>query len=252
MKGFADLYLTPDLADEKKVEKMIRKATDLGYTLVGIPLPRNSHLRTHVTLLKRTCRDYGIDLATRIDLIPDSPKELLRLLKDCRRKFELVSVKCRSKSVARQAAKDHRVDLLSYSIRARERFFDNAEARLAQEGGAALEITTTSLLRTSGVSRVFLLSRLRSESAIAMKTGIPIVLSSNATETYEMRAPHDAASLATLLSVGRTDALCMLSTTPFNIVEQNRQKLDGGYITRGVRLVEKRRHAKGEKTLFNR
>lgn len=250
MKRFADLYLSPDLADEKKVEKMIKTAASLGYTLVGVSIPRNLHLRAHVALLKRICRNYGVDLATRIDLVPDSPKELLRLLRRYRRKFELVSVNCRSKSVARQAAKDHRVDLLSFGIRARERFFDNAEARLANEGVAALEITTASLLRTSGVSRAFLLSRLRKESAIAMRTGVPIVISSNATDTYEMRAPHDIASLATLLSMERPYALCTLSTTPFNIVDGNRQKLDDSYIARGVRLVEKGKHAKGEKTIF--
>jgi len=251
MKRFADLYLTPDLTDEKKVEKMIRTAASLGYTLVGVSLPRNISVRAHVAHLERMCRNHGVDLATRIDLMPDSLKELLRLLRRYRRKFELVSVNCRSKSVARQAAKDHRVDLLSFGIRARERFFDNAEARLANEGVAALEITTASLLRTSGVSRAFLLSRLRKESEIAMRTGVPIVISSNAADPYEMRAPHDVASLATLLSMERTAALCTLSTTPFNIVDRNRLKLDESYIARGVRLVEKGKHAKGEKTIFS-
>ncbi len=239
MKRFADLHLQPNLDKREQIEKLIRKASELDYSLVGVSLPSNVKQGT-IHFFRKTCRNHGVDLATRIDLMPRSSSGLLRSLRQFRRKFELVSVSCFSKSVARQAAKDHRVDLLIFpSSNLRERFFDYAEARLASQGIAALEIDMALLLRSTGFSRGRLLSCLRREVAIAQKFGVPVVISSNAINSFQLRGPHDFASLAMLFGMGDVFALKAVSATPFAIVERNREKLGSGYVARGVRVVRR-------------
>ncbi len=236
---YADLHLKPNLAKGEQVEDMIRKASELGFSLVGVSLPSKIE-QNILRFLRKTCRDWGIDFATRIDLRPESANMLIKQLRNVRRKFEVVAVECCSKNVARQAAKDRRVDLLVFtSANPGKRFFDTAEARLAVQGCSSLEIDFGLFLRHVGFSRMLLFSVLTRETMIAKKFGIPIVISSGADESLELRAPYELISVAGLLEMNSTTALNAISEVPFEIVTRNRRKLSSEYIAEGVYLVRR-------------
>ena len=46
MRRFADLHLRVPSKDLPQAEMMIKKASELGYSLVGIPIPAHCHART--------------------------------------------------------------------------------------------------------------------------------------------------------------------------------------------------------------
>jgi len=237
MRKFVDLHLRPSINNFGQVEKMVKQFSDLGYRSVGIPLPHNIK-REKIRQLKNICENVGVDLVTRIDFVPKTSNELLRNLRRFRRKFEIISVTCNSKSVARQAAKDRRVDLLAFSTGFPcKRFFDNAEAELASKAEGALEIDMASLLFLSGFPRIRLLSSLRKEVAIAERFKVPIVISSGATDVSLLRGPYDYAALATLFDLAMSFALRGLSENPLGIVERNRKKLSSGYVAPGLFVV---------------
>ncbi|UCE29676.1 MAG: hypothetical protein JSV85_02870 [Candidatus Bathyarchaeota archaeon] len=241
MRKFSDLHLRPSLADPNHTKKMISKSSKLGYRLIGIPVqPRFK--RDTIQELRRICSDVKIDLATRLDLTPDTPHELLLHLRRFRRRFELVSVRCESKSVARQAAKDRRVDILSFSAtNLRKRFFDRAEAELASKALSTIEVDMATLLLLKRPSKIRLLSRLRREMAIAKKLDVPVILSSGAKDLHAMRSPKDYAALAALFDIPQESALCALSENPVAIVKRNREKLSEDYIAPGIRIASRPR-----------
>jgi RNase P/RNase MRP subunit p30 len=237
MKKFVDLHLRPPINNLGQVERMVKQSSDLGYRSVGMSLPPNIK-REETHQLKTICEDIGVDLVTRIDLVPRTSNELLRNLRRFRRKFEVISVTCNSKSVARQAAKDRRVDLLVFSSGfSRKRFFDNAEAELASRAEGALEIDMASLLHLTGFPRIRLLSNLRKEVAIAEKFKVPIVISSGATDVGLLRRSYDYAALATLFDLHMSLALRGLSENPLGIIERNRKKLSAGHVAPGLFVV---------------
>jgi len=237
MKRFADLHLRVPLNDQPKAESMIRKASELGYNLIGIPLSPHT-TREQISQLRQICRDTKIDLATRVNFSPRTPKELLQSLRRFRRKFEIVAVRCHTKDVARQAAKDRRVDLLQFSATSiRKRFFDESEAELASQALSAIEIELAPILQLTSFSRVRLLSRLRKEVTTAERFKVPITLSSGATDELLMRSPHDYAALATLFDWPMSSALRALSETPWATVERNRKKLSPDYVAPGIHVV---------------
>jgi len=237
MRKFVDLHLRPSINDLGQVEKMVKRSSDLGYRLVGVPLPHNIK-GERVHQLKTICERVEVDLVTRIDLVPKTSGELLRNLQRFRRRFEIISVTCNSKSVARQAAKDRRVDLMAFSMGFPcKRFFDNAEAELASRAEGALEIDMASLLFLNSFPRIRLLSSLRREVSIAEKFEVPIVITSGATEVNLLRRPHDCAALATLFDLSMSVALRGLSENPSGIVERNRKKLSSGYVAPGLFVV---------------
>jgi RNase P/RNase MRP subunit p30 len=222
---------------------MITKAISLGYSGVGIPLPYDfSNLA--VSRLQQMCIDSGIDLVTRIDLAPKSINELLSQLRRCRRRFEIIGVSCSHKAVARQAAKDRRVDLLSFSeLNFRNRYFDDAEAELAAGALASLEIDMSMLLSANSSERIHLLARLRREITIASKFSVPIVLSSGAKTESLMRKPRDFAALAYLFDIPPASALRTISESSSSIVTRNRTKLHSSFVAPGIRIVKRGRNS---------
>lgn len=102
----------------------------------------------------------------------------------------------------------------------------------------ALEIEMAPLIFLKGSSRIRLISRLRKESAVAEKFGVPVVLSSGATDEYLMRGPREYAALAGLFDKDSPVALRALSEIPFSLVERNRGKLSPSYVAPGICVVK--------------
>lgn len=236
---YADLHLCPDLRMEKQVKQMIAKASQLGYGLIAVPLPQNIS-REKIKQLEESCEEGGIDFVSRVDLKPKTSRELIKSLRKLRRRFEIVAVICKSKKVARQAAKDRRVDLLNFpSYFSRERFFDKAEARLASDALTCMEIDLKKLLVSEGRERIRLLSCLRREMDIARKFHIPIIISSGVSDPLLMRRPLDMAALASLFDLAKLSSTQAISTNPLTIVKRNRRKLSPRFIAPGVHLIRR-------------
>jgi RNase P/RNase MRP subunit p30 len=239
MTKFVDLYLRVPISDVEKSKKIIAKSAELGYRLVAVPFPPFVK-REKIESIKKICNDVDIDLSPRINFFPKDTRELINGLRSFRRKFEIVSISCASKSVARQAAKDHRVDLLIFPVvEKRKTFFDNAEANLVSRSGASLEIDMTRLLSSEGFQRMRQISILRREVTIANHFGVPIILSSGAISEQFLRKPQDYAFLAMLFNMDQLLALKALSDVPFNRVELNRQKLGPDFVAPGIRVIRR-------------
>jgi RNase P/RNase MRP subunit p30 len=235
---FADLHLRLNVKDHAATLRMIDKAAALGYRLIAVSLAPETHA-DEVAKLQAVCNEAGIDFVSRIDLRPRTQNELMHQLRRLRRKFEVICVACENKAVARQAAKDRRVDLLNFPLLDfRRRFFDGAEAELARNSLAALEIDVRPLLVLEGPARVRLLSSLRREAAIASEFRVPIVVSSGVAREMLLRRPREMAALAFLFGLDESSALETVSQSAGTIVERNREKLSAKFVAPGIRVIK--------------
>jgi RNase P/RNase MRP subunit p30 len=238
-KAYADLHLLPNPRDLEQVSRIANRASRLGYTIIGVTFPQNFP-REEIQKIKGMCQEIKVDIVSRVDLKPRNPKELIRDLRSLRRKFELIAVLCESKSVARQAAKDRRVDLLNFpSTDFRKRFFDKAEAELASSALASLEIDVRLLLTLEGLARVRLIHNLRREAMIAQKYDIPIVISSGVADERLMRKPREQASLAFLFDLDEATAIKAVSKNATAIVKRNREKLSPSFVAPGIKVIRR-------------
>jgi len=235
---YADLHLCPNLKNLEQVSRMANKALALGYELIAVAVPL-SHVG-EIERLKDLFREAEIDLALRLDLKPRTPSELLRNLRMFRRKFEIIAVACDSKNIARQAAKDRRVDLLSFpSLDFHRRFFDKAEAELASSALASLEIDMKPLLMLEGSARIRLLLNLRREVAIAHDFHVPIVISSGVSDEMLMRKQRELAALAYLFDLNKVSSMEAVSKNAVAIVKRNREKLSSRFVAPGIRIIRR-------------
>lgn len=226
MRIFVDLHLKPGAQSE--MASILETAEILGFSGVAITNTGNS----------REARE-GLDVISRIDLKPRNQRDLGSSLKRVRRRYEIVSVECASKPVARQAAKDHRVDILNFSPSASNRRkvgFDHQEASLASGANCAYEVNACDILGQGPLALLKLLPILRREVENARRYDVPVVLSSGAVEPLLMRGPRDLAALMGLID-REVDWLDAVSTNPWRMVERNREKLSPGFVVPGVKVV---------------
>lgn len=239
---FADLHLKPNLKDAMQTKRMILKAAELGYRLISVPV-QHGFAEKQVAQLQSFCKEASLDFASRLDLKPKTTGELIQSLRKFRRKFEVICVICESKAVARQAAKDRRVDLLNFPEKnSRQRFFDEAEAELASKSLAFLEIDLKPLLTSEGPARIRLLSTLRRETVTAKRFSIPIVVSSGATDELTMKKPLEMKALTILFDMDKTLAQDAVSKNPLTLIKRNRIKLNSKFIAHGIRIIKKGRN----------
>ena len=240
-RAFADLHLRLNPKDTATAQRVIAKTAQLGYGLVAVPFASETG-EAEIANFRSICTKAKVDFASRVDLIPKTRNQLMFLLRKLRRKFEVVSVDCENKEVARQAAKDRRVDLLNFpSLDYRGRFFDWAEAELASNSLAALEVDAKPLLLLEGSARVRLLSTLRREVSIAREYRVPVVVSSGVGTEILLRKPRELAAFTSLFGLDEVSALNAVSLNPWTIVLRNREKLRRGFVAPGIRVVKEGR-----------
>jgi RNase P/RNase MRP subunit p30 len=237
-RTFADLHLRANPKDQQATQRLVGKAAQFGYSQISVPFTSRPN-EEELAKLKAMCREASVDFVSRADFYPRSEAELTRFLRKFRRQFEVICISCDSKEVARQAAKDRRVDLLNFSsLDYHKRFFDRAEAELASGSLAALEFDIKPLLILEGPPRVRLLMSLSREVAVAKEFHVPIVVSSGVAEARLMRMPKDMASLAFLFGLDEASALDTVSSSPAAIVKRNREKLSSRFVAPGISVVK--------------
>ncbi len=235
---FCDLHLRVNPKDATDTQRILEKAARLGYRKVSIAF-NGEFDEAHAAAIKAAAKDLGLDFVLRADYKPRNQEDLMRFLRKFRRKLEVICIICASKDIARQAAKDRRVDLVNFpGLDYRKRFFDRAEAQLASSNLAAMEVDVKPLLMLEGPPRVRLLSCLRREIAIAREFHVSVVVSSGASELMLQRMPRDLASLGYLFGLSEVEALDTVSTNPDAIVERNRKKLDQKFVAPGITIIK--------------
>jgi RNase P/RNase MRP subunit p30 len=241
-RTFADLNLRLNSKDTATARRVIAKTAALGYDLVAVPLTPETQ-ETEIAKFRTLCTEVKVDFASRVNLAPKNRDHLMHSLRKLRRRFEVVCVVCENKEIARQAAKDRRVDLLSFpTADFRGRFFDWAEAELASNSLAALELDVKPLLTLDGSARVRLLSNMRREVSIANQYHVPVVVSSGVGTEMLLRKPKEIAAFVSLLGFDETSALNAVSTNPSAIALRNREKLSHGFVAPGIRVVKEGRN----------
>ncbi len=234
-RTFCDLHLRANLND---AQRLIAKAAQLGYRKIAIPF-NSPPTEIELDGLRDIADANSVDLVTRADFKPRNQEDLTRFLRRYRRQFEVLCILCDDKEVARQAAKDHRVDIINFtSFDYKKRFFDSAEAELASNTQVSLEIDVKPLLVLEGPPRTRLLTTLRRETAIAEEFHIPLLLSSGVSELALMRKPHDMASLSFLFGQKEEQALEAVSANPVALVTRNREKLGSKFVAPGIRVLK--------------
>jgi len=180
----------------------------------------------------------NLQVCNRVILHGKSIISVRKQIDKTRRKAMIVSVPLRSIDVVNWAAEDNRVDLLTVDPTQDNRLRDTT-ARLASTANTYLEIQIAPLLKSSGLTRSKILKSYRESVSTAMDAGMGIVLTSGAIYPMGLRSSVAMAHIGILLGMDRAYANCAVSSLPMSIIEKNMKKLQPGFVSNGVELLQK-------------
>jgi RNase P/RNase MRP subunit p30 len=234
MRKFIDLNIK-NPGNQEDLKEMMRLASKMGFEVIGISSedPITQDLKNHA-------KTIGINIASRIDLKPEKPKDLTKALRKTRRRFDIVAVKCNSKAILRQAAKDQRIDILNFKLHDRKNRigFDHQGASLAAKSNCVYEYIFDEIIRSTSFDQVQTIFNMRKDFLNASREGVPIIVTSGASKCLQMREPRALASLTSLIGMSETKGLDTVSMQPQRILDRNREKLNSGYIQPGVMEIK--------------
>ena len=220
MRHFTDLCL-----NTKRPKEVISTAKMLGYSTIG---------------LSHQVKFEGIDVVTRLDLDPRNTNELNRVLRNSRWHNEIITVNCRTRSLARQAGRDNRVDLITFPVveKWKENHLNHKQAGLMRDSGCGYLVNLSLLPTNDAYALSKRIEFLKRNIYNALKRDVPVVASSYSVDKWGLRDPYGLTSLLGLLGVDEDKALDMVSSVPYEMVKRNRGKLKDSYIVQGVWVIE--------------
>jgi RNase P/RNase MRP subunit p30 len=226
-----DLHVIPRVEDEiscKELAKMLQLST---YSAIGLTVPTGL-LQDRVARLRRVFLEAGMEAALRIDLTPNSRKDLLRLLRRFRSSYDIIAVKPTNQAVSTIACRDRRVDVVFFDPRNPKVRFNHSFANLLE---GALEFSLVTLLLRE--SRTEIVSRIVKEARIAREHRTKVVLSSGCSSPDMVRAPSQISALAEAVGLPLKQAAGGISEVPISILARNLERRSREYIEEGVRVV---------------
>ncbi|MBD3206791.1 hypothetical protein GF319_10690 [Candidatus Bathyarchaeota archaeon] len=209
-----------DLGANLEDPKLLDYVSELGFTRIAS---------------EKISEHPKIDVVSKLNITPKNPNFLLQSLKKYRWKYEVISVTCFTKSVARQAGRDHRVDTMKFPLKGNN--FDYHQANLMKNTGSSLEIEIRHLLEDDPQQLERNIKHLGKQVRIARRHEIPIILTSGAYSKYQLRTPRAIIALSSLLEIEEHDAERMITETPNCIIDRNRERLSEKFVMPGVWLV---------------
>ncbi len=233
---FYDLGICKQLIDSLGLEKFLELLRELrfkGFAIVN--LNGREVTRDFASEVAKASSEHGLDFVTRVDILTDSRQEFKRMLSKFRRRFELVVVRPLSVEVARDAATDARVDLISFPPDRMCKMLDPSQIRLMREGGKALELPFSECFRFMDVGRA-----LRRVFCVMEKCRfgkVPLVITSRATCVREVLHAYEALSLYVTFGFSREDAYRNFKHWVMERLDINRKKLAGIIPFEGVEVV---------------
>lgn len=224
MKKYTDIHVDLNVFTEDP-KGVINKLRVLGFKSIAITCFKSKI----DPILKDILKKSSLDLAFRIQLESRTRTDLLKKLRISRAKFEIIGVKCLNTEVARVAARDSRVDIISFPI-------ENPSVRLSRKianiCNASVEINAREMVNAK-LPRHAMLRRLKNEVECAVTNGLELIVSSGASSQLELLSPMDLASIPAVLGIGKNKSLEAVSENPYSIIRRNKMKLKGALISEG-------------------
>jgi len=218
--------LATDVTEIDAFSDMASKLGLIGFAIVGLQSEPLNTVREN------------LQLCNRVILRGKSINSVRTQIEKTRRKAMIVSVPFRSIDVVNWAAEDKRVDLLTVDPTQDIRLRDTT-ARLASAGNTYLEIQIAPLLKSSGLTRSKILKSYRESVSTAMDAEMDVVLTSGAIHPMGLRSSVAMAHIGILLGMDRAYADSAIGSLPLSIIERNMKKLQPGFVSNGVEVLQK-------------
>jgi ribonuclease P/MRP protein subunit RPP1 len=218
-------------------------AGNLGYS--GLALVLSSHDCNEKPEILKDLRNVSENLEETnnlhvkvgVEIHARNPEDLKKKVQKFRKNADVILVHGGDLKINRTATEDPRIDILCHPYRSRyDSGINHVLGVKAAENRVAMEINLKYFLLTRPNQRHRVLSQFREIVKLYRKYKFPVIITTDASSTYDLRNPQDIIALATCFGMNEEEAFHALSTTPREICDRN--KIRDQVIIPGVRLIK--------------
>lgn len=226
---FYDLNVHSMPDGESTIEELTSLAKHFGYSGLAI----TNHSNSGVAPMVAKTEDF--EILRGIEIVTTSPSKLHGLIGKYRKNVDVLIVHGGNENINREAVENPNVDVLAHPQMGRHSGLNHILAKSASENNVAIEFNLDAIIKGRGGRRVQTLSNFRTNLNIARKYDVPMLLTSNASSYFDLRAPREMIAVAGLFGMNKDEAVSALSLTAEGIIEKKRLK--PGFIREGVEII---------------
>lgn len=199
--------------NSKKLESLVTMAQNLTFT--GLALDS-------ATPIIQDLIDCPLELIHRQTLTPRSATRLRQYIEKKRRQTEILVIHGRTKPVWLAAAEVPTVDMIM--IRDLEDFtvIDSQIARAMAATNKPIEVCLNGLIKFHGPPRSKLIRAMAGAMDYLVRAKCSLILTSGASNQWELRAPRDLAALCYLIKIPENLAKTAIFDTPIDLLSKTR------------------------------
>ncbi len=226
---FYDLNVHSRPDGESTIEELTALAKHFGYSGLAI----TNHSNTAVNPVATGTENF--EILRGIEIVATSPSKLHGLIGKYRKNVDVLIVHGGNENINRAAVENPNVDVLAHPQMGRQSGLNHILAKSASENNVAIEFNLNAIIKGRGGRRVQTLSNFRTNLNIARKYDVPMLITSNASSYFDMRAPREMIAVAGMFGMNNDEASSALSATAAGIIENKRS--NPGFIREGVEVI---------------
>jgi ribonuclease P/MRP protein subunit RPP1 len=224
---YEGVHAHPD--GEATVARLAKTAGDYGFEGVVV----RNHGDAQVDYDPAVADEYGVDVASGIEIRTDDAGQASGLVGNYRSKVDVVCV--HGGPLNRFAVEQPKVDVLAHPMRDGD--VNHVLAKAAAENGVHLEFNFGRVLRADGGPRVQAVQGLRKLRELVEQYDAPYVVSADPRSHLQLRARRELFAVGETVGFDRERVAAGLRAWG-DVVERNRERRSETFIEPGVRIDE--------------
>ena len=223
--------------DLTKIKQQLEFCENLGIKNLILE-PENNLKKVHADLKRKINNLTKIKLYYRITLSPSGVNELKQKLKNYNKFVDLLSVETIDKDTQIYAAKDSRVDILSFSDQKILKTLSRGIISLVKQNGSYIEFSLAPIMVLNKTVQSKNFRNLYRSINLVKNLKANYIISGNFKNIYDFRHPRALISLCTsLLEIPLNEAKKVFKDNPLDLLKRAQRRLDRNILATGVRII---------------
>ncbi len=221
-----------------EIERILKFCQELRITNLILE-PKSDVIKLNSELKQQISKISTINLYYRINLRPNSLNDLKKRIQSYNNFSDIISVESMDKNIQIQAAKDSRVDIISFSDQNVIKTISPGIISLTKQNNSFLEFSLAPIMARNQVVQSRYLRSLYRAVQLAVQLKVNYIISGNFDDLFKLRHPRALISVChTLLGIPLLSAKKVFSENVLTLINRVQARQDKNIIESGVKLLK--------------
>jgi len=236
--SYFESRLKININDFAEIERKLNFCQQLRITNLILE-PKNDIIKLNSELKQRISKMSTLNLYYRINLKPNSLNDLKKQIQPYINFSNIISVESMDKNIQLQAAKDSRVDIISFSDQNVIKTISPGIISLTKQNNSFIEFSLAPIMvKNQAIQSRYLRSLYRAVQ-LAVQLKVNYIISGNFDDIFKLRHPRALISVChTLLGIPLLSAKKAFSESVLTLINRVQARQDKNIIESGVKLLK--------------